>query len=618
MVAVVPIKSNDIFEHHCFSEARKLAIRDKLKLCTRHRCTMIYEGTSDDWSSIALEDVFTELYIVEGHTGGVNRQHEVWQIEAMSRALAVENPVEFNALFKMLSDSQKMRSVLTLGIAGVGKTVSVQKFALDWAEGKTNDMDFVFLMSFRDLNPIMEEHYSLYKLLCYFYYQLDLTIEDVKAISSCRILFVFDGLDESRLMLNFGSNKMVCDVTEVASVDLLIVNLIVGNMLPSAHIWITSRPAAAHLVPSKHVNLVTEVRGFSDEQKEEYFRRKIGNQEQASKIINHIKKSKSLHIMCHIPVFCWISASVLQLMLGDGQEGESTGDEEVPTTLTGMYTNFLLYQTDLKLQKYPGKYQGTPRKYADHSEEILKLSELAYKNLMKEKFIFFEKDLQECGIDVQASVYSGMFTEIFKKEKTLFRSRAYSFVHLSIQEFLAALYVFYVYSVRKRNAFHGNAAHRLKWRLRNNLHDLHRSAISRSLKSKSGHLDLFLRFLLGVSLESNQTLLIKIFPELHSVEGVEKTVQFIKERIRKRISPERSINLLHCLNEMNDNSLVEEIRGYVRSRSDHQLTPVECSALVYLLLMSDDLDEFDVRRYLKSDEGVRRTMPLIVASRRAL
>ncbi|XP_036413116.1 NLR family CARD domain-containing protein 3-like [Colossoma macropomum] len=602
-------------------ETRKQAVCDKLKSCTRQRCSMIYEGTSDGGSSIALTDIYTELYIVEGHTGGVSHQHEVWQIEAMSRAIAVGTSIEFSDIFKVPSDSENLRTVLTLGIAGVGKTVSVQKFALEWAEGKTNeDIEFVFLIPFRDLNPIMEEQYSLYKLLCYFYHQLDLRTEDVEALAGCNVMFVFDGLDESHLTLNFGSNKMVCDVTEMSSVDLLIVNLIIGNMLPSARIWITSRPAAAHQVPSKHFDLVTEVRGFSDDQKEKYFRKRVSNQEQASKIISHIKKFKSLHIMCHIPVFCWVSATVLQLMLDDDQEGEEADGQEVPTTLTGMYTNFMLYQTDLKLQKYPGRYRSKPQKYANYSEEILKLAELAYKNLLREKFIFFEKDLQESGIDVQAaSVYSGMFTEIFRKEKTLFRARAYSFVHLSIQEFLAALYVFYAHSMTRTNPLLENTADKLKWLVKNNLFDLHKSAINKSLQSESGHLDLFLRFLLGISLESNQTLLVNIFPQLRSTEGVEKTVQFIKQKIKKQISPERSINLLHCLNEMNDNSLVEEIKSYIRSRSDHQFTPVECTALVYLLLMStDDLEEFDLRKYLRSDEGLRRTIPLVVASRRAL
>ncbi|XP_062865665.1 NLR family CARD domain-containing protein 3-like [Trichomycterus rosablanca] len=603
----------------CGEARRHHNVRNELKSCTKKRCAKVYEGTSEGGCSMALNDIYTELYIVEGHTGGISQEHEIWQIEAMSRVISEDTPVKFNKIFGV--DSQNRRTVLTLGIAGVGKTVSVQKFALEWAEGKTNeDLDFVFLMPFRDLNPIMEERYSLFTLLCYFYHVLDLRVEDMDELDACNVMFVFDGLDESCLALNLASNKMICDATEVSTVYLLLVNIIAGNLLPSTRIWITSRPAAAHQIPSKFVQLVTEVRGFGDDQKEEYFRKRISDRKRADKVISHIRRSKSLYIMCHIPVFCWISATVLEQMIDNDDVSQKQENEDVPMTLTGMYTNFMLYQTDLKLQKYPRRYHGSPEKGADHSWEILKLAELAYKNLTREKFIFFEKDLQECGIDVEAaSVYSGMFTEVFRKEKTLFRSKAFSFVHLSIQEFLAAVYVFYSYSTKRKNVLGQDVVKKIKWQVKNGLSDLHKLAIKKSLRSQTGHLDLFLRFLLGISLQSNQLLLSTIFPQLVPTGGFEKTIRFIRKEVRKKISPERTINLLHCLNEMNDTSLVEEIDSYVSTRVDHQLSPTECSALVYLLLMSaEELIEFDLRRYLKSDEGLRRMMPLVLASRRAL
>lgn len=596
------------------SEARQHSIHHELKLYIKKRCGQIYEGTSCGGCSTALNDIYTELYIVEGNTGGISQEHEIWQMEAMSRIMGEDTPVKFDKIF----DSLKRRTVLTLGIAGVGKTVSVQKFALEWAENKTNqDLDFVFLMPFRDLNPIMEERHSLFTLLCYFYHTLDLKVKDMDAMDASKIMFVFDGLDESCLTLNFTSHKMVCDPTEVSIVYLLLVNIIVGNLLPGTQIWITSRPAAAHQIPNKFVHLVTEVRGFSDDQKEEYFRKRIINQDRADKVISHIRKSRSLYIMCHIPVFCWISATVLEQIIEDHEISLKQESHDAPMTLTGMYTNFMLYQMDIKLQKYPRRYQGNQKK--DDSLEILKLAELAYKNLTREKFIFFEKDLQECGMDMDAaSVYSGMFTEIFRKEKTLFKSKAFSFVHLSIQEFLAAVYVFYLYSTQRKSAFRQNMLKKMKWRVKNSLSDLHKLAIRKSLRSETGHLDLFLRFLLGISLESNQVLLGMIFPQPMPTRGIKNTIGFIKKEIQKKFSPERTINLLHCLNEMNDTSLVEEIKSYVSTRVDHQLSPTECSALVYLLLVSaEELGEFNLRRYLRSDEGLRRMVPLILVSPRA-
>ncbi|KAK3547007.1 hypothetical protein QTP86_008415 [Hemibagrus guttatus] len=162
-------------------------------------------------------------------------------------------------------------------------------------------------------------------------------------------MFIFDGLDECRLPLNFQKNERLCDVTDSASVDVLLTNLIKGNLLPSALLWINSRPGAANQILPECVDQVTEVRGFSKPQKEEYFRKRIGDQRLTNKIIRHMKSSRSLYIMCHIPVFCWISATVLERMLGEAVSGES------PKTLTQMFTHFLIFQIKHRNQKYHKK-----------------------------------------------------------------------------------------------------------------------------------------------------------------------------------------------------------------------------------------------------------------------
>ncbi|XDV33533.1 hypothetical protein PO909_003917 [Leuciscus waleckii] len=256
-----------------------------------------------------------------------------------------------------------------------------------------------------------------------------------------KVLFIFDGLDECRLSLNFKSEVKLCDISESASVDELLMNLIEGNLLPSALIWITSRPAAADLVPSECVHRVTEVRGFNEPQKEKYFRKRISDQSLANTIITHLKSSRSLHIMCHIPVFCWISATVLEEMLSEADRGE------IPKTLTQMYTHFLLIQTNIKHEK---DYE----KRVKDEDMILKLGKLAFQQLVKGNLIFYEEDLRECGIDVtEASVYSGLCTQIFREELGLYQGKVFCFVHLSIQEHLAALYAHIHFTNENRNVF---------------------------------------------------------------------------------------------------------------------------------------------------------------------
>ncbi|XDV46986.1 hypothetical protein PO909_016761 [Leuciscus waleckii] len=411
--------------------------------------------------------------------------------------------------------------------------------------------------------------------------------------------FIFDGLDECRLSLDFQSDVRFCDVSESASVDVLLTNLIAGNLLPSALIWITSRPAAADLVPSECFHRVTEVRGFNEPQKEEYFRKRISDQSLANTIISHLKSSRSLYIMCHIPVFCWISATVLEKMLSEAESGE------IPKTLTQMYTHFLILQSNIKHEK---DYE----KNLTDEDMILKLGKVAFQQLVKGNAIFYEKDLRECGIDVtEASVYSGLCTQIFREESGLYQAKVFCFVHLSVQEHLAALYVHLCFTNNNRNVFDpvsepGCLSMFKDWFKLDlpeyvSFSELHERAVNETLHSKNGHLDLFLRFLLGLSVESHQIQGLMTLRRRRRSDSNEKTVEFIKEKIRTIDSPEKSINLFHCLNELGDQSLVEEIQQYLKSGtiSEARLSSSQWSAVVFVLLTSEkSLEKFDINTFV--------------------
>ncbi|XP_053092939.1 NLR family CARD domain-containing protein 3-like isoform X2 [Pangasianodon hypophthalmus] len=584
----------------------------KLKSNLREKFKRINEGISQHGSSALLNEIYTELYITEGWSGDVNNEHEVRQIETASRRPATqEKPIKCNDLFK----DRSIRTVLTKGVAGIGKTVSVQKFILDWAEGKANqDVFFMFPLPFRELNLMKQQNLSLMNLLHHFFPEM----RKIELIDSYKVVLIFDGLDECRLPLNFQKNERLCDVKESASVDVLLTNLIKGNLLSSALLWITSRPGAANQIPPECVDQVTEVRGFSDPQKEEYFRKRISDQSLANKIIRHMKSSRSLYIMCHIPVFCWISATVLEIMLG---EAESRG---IPKTLTQLFTHFLIFQIKHKDQKYHQKCDPDPQQTR---ESILALGKLAFQQLEKGNLIFYEEDLKECGIDVrEVSVYSGVCTQIFREEFGLHPGKVFSFVHLSVQEFLAALYAFL--SFISRNVTEQQTTDLSDLFTKSNMSDFLRSAVDKALQSENGHLDLFLRFLLGLSLESNQTLLRGLMPQTGSSshskqQTVKETVKYIKEHIRENPSPEKSINLFHCLNELNDHSLVQEVQTYLNRGGDSRLSgirlsPAQWSALVFVLLNSEqELDEFNLRKYDPSEECLLRLLPVVKASRKA-
>ncbi|XP_028254488.1 NACHT, LRR and PYD domains-containing protein 12-like [Parambassis ranga] len=592
----------------------------KLKSNLRKKFQCVFEGIAKAGEPTLLNQIYTELYITEGGTAEVNEEHEVRQIEAASRkAHRPETSIRPEGIFKGSPGRQEpIRTVMTKGVAGIGKTVLTQKFTLDWAEDKGNqDIQFTFPFTFRELNVLRERKFSLVELVHHFF--TETKEAGICSFQRLQVVFIFDGLDECRLPLDFQNTETLTDVTESTSVDVLLTNLIRGKLLPSARLWITTRPAAANQIPPDCVDVVTEVRGFTDPQKEEYFRKRFREEEQASRIISHIKTSRSLHIMCHIPVFCWITATVLEDMLETREGGE------LPKTLTEMYIHFLVVQTKVKMIKYDGGAETDPQWSPESRKMIQSLGKLAFDQLQKGNLIFYESDLTECGIDIRAaSVYSGVFTQVFKEERGLYQDKVFCFIHLSVQEFLAALHVHLTFISSAVNLLEQQRipVRSKVFRDKPKLKHLHQSAVDKSLQSPTGHLDLFLRFLLGLSLETNQTLLRGLLTQTGSSSQTnQETVQYIKEKISENVSAERSINLFHCLNELNDRSLVEKIQRALRSGrlSTDKLSPAQWSALVFILLSSEeDLEVFDLKKYSASEEALLRLLPVVKASNKVL
>ncbi|XP_041959125.1 NACHT, LRR and PYD domains-containing protein 12-like isoform X1 [Alosa sapidissima] len=563
---------------------KKSSLIQKLQEHLKNRFPVVHQESGD----FRLQDTYIDVRIEESHMRedfGTGPSSEAKQID----------------LEKMFAATSATR-VLTLGTAGVGKTVAVQKFVMDWAERKTNqDIDFVFLLPFRELNLRRKKCYSLFDLILGFYPELE-DLRNLPEFSESKMLFVFDSLNESQLQLDF--DGCICDPYEKSSVDILISSLIKGTLQPSALIWVTTRPAAASLIPCEYFNMKTEVRGFNDPQKIEFLQKSIRNPEKANRVIEFVNNKRSLHVMCQIPLFCHIVANVLEEILEDQNK------EEPPKTLTEMYASFSVLQ--IKNLHWSALEKG---------QLLIKLGKLAFRHLEKGTLMFFEKDLIACDLDVKSGAFDArVFTEILKMESGITGENTFSFVHLSVQEFLAALYVLHE-SGHGENPLLKTVSEKISWLSTPSRFHLYEFAVEKALQSKIGQLDLFLCFLLGLApmLEPEiQPPLDVVLPQLATREvSTEKTVQYIKEKIKEDVSLEQLIKLFHCLNELGDSSLAEEIIGHINSEEEKNLTPAQCSALAYLLLISaEDLEEFDLKKYLRSEAGLHRMLSVVKVSRR--
>ncbi|XP_028420886.1 NACHT, LRR and PYD domains-containing protein 3-like isoform X2 [Perca flavescens] len=592
-------------EKKAASPKNKANIQRCLKSFLESTTKDLLQGTKEDGLT-PLHKIYTELYIRRGGSGEVNSEHEVVNLEC-KRSSSEEEKIQVNDILQPLSNEEKPpQRVLTKGIAGIGKSVAVQKFTHDWATGKANQTtDFIFPFAFRDLNLIKDKDLSLLTLIGKYFEEVkDLEESDYNESS---VLFIFDGLDESQLPLDFNNNEMCRNVTETTTLDVLLTNLISGKLLHKASVWITSRPAAANKIPPEIFHRVTEVRGFNDEQKEEYFQKKVSDKEMAQKISDHLqsKTQRSLYIMCHIPVFCWISATALQSLLTETEEAE------LPKTVTEMYTHFLIIQTKLK------EYQeGETDK-----DVIMKLGKLAFEQLQKGNILFCENEFKSCGIDLkQAVVNSGVCTQIIRTESGIHKQEIYSFIHLSVQEFLAALYVLETFLDSGENLLSSQTSVKAQSEKGEcPIFLLHQNAVNMALYSDNGQWDLFLRFLLGLSQDKNQELLQKrVGFKGRCPQSNQETIKFIHENIKYLSNSVKSINLFHCLNELGDQSLVKQVQKYQSSGHFGKLLPEHWSALAFQLLVSnEDLDIFDLEKYEGSEEVLERLLPVLKASKKA-
>ncbi|XP_073700603.1 protein NLRC3-like [Garra rufa] len=598
------INNNEILE----------SVKNKIKLRMMKESERILEGSAQQ--SVSLNKIYTQLFIIDD-SNPKDKEHEIWQIETMNDLnTSGQTVITYNEILKPpLDEKRTMKIVLTKGIAGIGKTVTVQKFVHDWASGKANqDLELVFLLPFRELNLLEEDNQSLFDLLCAFYPEFNEAKPISDWICDRKVLLILDGLDEYKNELSF-QTSILSDVTKKATMDVLLENLLRGKLLPSAHVWITSRPVAAEQLPAEifKQGYVTQIRGFIDEQKKEYFMRQFEDPDLTQKVTCHLKSHKSLWILCHIPLFCWISSVVLKTII----KSQNT-DRDMPSNQTEMYIHYLLIQTGLSHNKYQGQNVSQEDALIQHKELIKKLAALAYWKPKEQNSMFSKEDLRKyCITPDEALRYPGIIIRVSECMFGYNRTKLFSFVHLSVQEFFAALFVFHEFLSGNQESLGLTKAKRGQ---KSNLSDFLKSVIDVAVESTNEHLDLFICFLFGISCDSSRRILEGLLPRLEdsSLEDHKKVTKYIKCLWRKDLSPERCLSLVRCIVELKDRSFLQ-MPDLEHSRTKKTLTLFQCTLLAFRFLMSDtDHDEFVLRKFNITLEGFQRFSPAITCFRQAM
>ncbi|XP_029303869.1 NLR family CARD domain-containing protein 3-like [Cottoperca gobio] len=354
-------------------------------------------------------------------------------------------------------------------------------------------------------------------------------------------MFIFDGLDEYKEKLDFQNTLLLGDLRDPTTLNVLVVNLFRARLLYRGIFLVFSRPLVENCIPFDTHYSEIEVRGFRDPDKDEYFKKRFPDPDQAARVIAYINSSKTLRIMCHLPLFCSLVA--------DEYQHYSTTQAELPRSITYMYTKLLL-----ALMRQHRTFRA-PNQSPDEEEDFLmKLGKLAFNMLEKDEFRIDQFNWNVVGVEEEEAVInSGMCTQYLTKPFVLCHEHVLSFIHPTMQEYLAALYVFLTFINHGKNMFEQQLKDRFKgiFKAQRTMMELYKSAVDSSLLCDDGKLDIFLRFLLGMSLKTNLELIQPFCTSPLTWPTVTNdAAALIRKRIRENQYPGRNSNLHCCLEEL--------------------------------------------------------------------
>nr|XP_033812812.1 NACHT, LRR and PYD domains-containing protein 3-like [Geotrypetes seraphini] len=538
----------------------KLALKHKQVLLRRNDCMKYYNSRHGE--KIYFDDHFVNLLLIKGHYSLEIKKHELLtfgqqRIHLQKTAERLEIKIE--EIFQKLTDRNAPKKILVSGVAGIGKTVCIQKILYDFSRTQAFSFDFLIHFTFRDLN-LVSKPTTLRKLILMKTGHLSGVLDDI-FLNSERLLIVLDGFDEFKFYNQIDVDHYVIDPDDEVGLVMILGSLLKGELLPESTVLLTSRPTVINHIPVDCIERFVIITGFSEIEIKDYFLKYFQTKEQGSEMFAFVRENHFLFTLCYIPAFCWIVCSVLK-------ESKNLNMDQ-PKTVTDIYNHYLL----IILKHHTHKGLFASNKSTTVLETILDLGKLAYNTLLKHETVFYTHDL-EPYTSLNDLMHS--FLDKTSVQNTESTEDVFSFTHFTVQEFFAALY----------------------YALEENLSvDIMELEVQNKFGLGSGYLDLFFRFLSGILSLRNQKLLLKHLNLKGSIKSDSYVSWLIEELVKHCENGAYILNLLHCLFEQQESSLASRIVPAVirLNLSDNTFSPIDFSAVDYFCsLVQGDILELDL------------------------